>query len=91
MSRKYGNNDEIIEYTWRDDLFGPKVSADEILELEMRSIAEGWETWFYMILGNRNRRKRRWLLAYLRDGVIRVMIDTGEDVYEDDNPWEGMG
>lgn len=88
----YDADDNAVTYGLRDHLFGPRVTDDEILELEHRAVVDGWDDWFRLIIGQRNAYKRRWLLAYLRDGVITVTVHTRiSPDWDDDDPYEGMG
>lgn len=88
----YNTRDEVVKYTLRDRLFGPKFTGQDYENLETRAVLEGWHEWYYMIIQMDNKRKRRWLLAYLRDDIITVTaISFVNPVYEDDDPYEGMG
>lgn len=82
-------------YTLREQVFGPRLTQDDVIEIELRATREGWyELLLVMLDGKRSARAKRFLLAHLRDGVIQVAvyeIDLTEDVYEDTDPYEGMG
>jgi hypothetical protein len=87
----YDTADNAVVYSFWDRVFGPKVTADEIFILEARALMDGWDDWFNLILAGRNKRKRRWLLAYLRDGIITVSVKIFDPSWDDDDPYEGMG
>lgn len=88
----YDIHDNEVHYTWLDRVFGPTITSDDLLALEFRAFNEGWTRWLEMVLGMRNTRKRRWMLAYLRDDIITVEVQVVRaDVYEDENPYEGWG
>jgi hypothetical protein len=88
----YTVDDEPVVYTWRDHLFGPVVTSDDLFTLEFRAFNEGWHEWLNLVMDMKSTRKRRWMLAYLRDNIITVRVkEIREDVYEDEDPYEGMG
>ena len=81
-------------YTRLERLFGPRVSDDDRMNLEIRAITEGWFDVLEILLDQkRTRRAERFLLAGLRDGWIEIDVFEVDlvDVYDDDNPYEGMG
>ena len=85
-------------YTLLERILGPKVTDDEIIELELRAAREGWyEVLEALLTTRKTQRARRFLLAYLRDGLITVEVHVfefqarEEDVYEDPDPYEGFG
>jgi hypothetical protein len=86
----YNIHDQTVTYGLLDRILGPAISSSDLLALEFRAFNEGWTQWYYMVAGIRNGRRRRWLLAYLRDEIITVEVQRVPDVYEDDDPWEGM-
>lgn len=78
-------------YSLWQRIFGPKVTDDDILELEHRGMVEGWLDWLqYEQATSRSDKQLSWLYAGLRDGYITVTVFevAREDVYEDDNPFE---
>jgi hypothetical protein len=86
----------VRKYTLLEKVFGPRVSDDDIVNLEIRAVTEGWfEVMEVMLARLRTRRSERFFLAGLRDGWIEIDIYevtlVGDDVYQDDNPYEGMG
>lgn len=85
-------------YTTREKLFGPVLTDDDVIELELRATREDWYDVLQVLLAKRKtRRAKRFLLAYLRDGLIEIEVHhvdfsvQQEDVYEDENPYEGIG
>jgi hypothetical protein len=77
-------------------LLGPRISDDDIVNLEIRAVSEGWFEVLEVLLSRvRTRRAERFLLAGLRDGWLEVEVYevhlAGNEVYQDDNPYEGMG
>lgn len=83
-------------YTLIERLFGPKVTDDEIINLEIRAVSEDWYEVLCVLLDQaKNRRAKRFVLAYLRDGLMTVEVHyvdlAPEDVYQDDDPYEGFG
>lgn len=75
----------------RDLILGPKVTKDDIFDLELRSSAEGWYdvlVWA-MAMQPMGRRKLNQFLAGLRDGSIEVtVLESLNDVYFDPDPFE---
>lgn len=83
-------------YTLIERLFGPKVTDDEIINLEIRAVSEDWYEVLEILLSRaKSRRAERLLLAGLRDGWIEIEVFevdlAPEDVYQDDDPYEGFG
>ena len=81
-------------YTRLERLFGPRISDDDRMNLEIRAVTEGWfDVLEIMLAQKRSRRAERFLLAGLRDGWIEIDVFEVDlvDVYDDDNPYEGMG
>lgn len=74
-------------YTWRDRLFGPTITEEDHAFLQIRADIEGWMPLLAQVYAMKSRRKQRWFLAYIRDGLILV-YPVGEDPYEDDDPWQ---
>lgn len=77
-------------YSLKERILGPKVTRDDILLLRTRADMEGWRDWFDQICSIHNKRKRKWFVAYLRDGLITIEVHEIRLV-EDDDPYEGMG
>lgn len=78
-------------YSLWQRIFGARVTDDEIVDLEIRALAEGWLDWLqYEQATARSDKQLNWLYAGLRDGYITVTVFevAREDVYEDDNPFE---
>lgn len=78
-------------YSLWQRIFGPKVTDDDILELEHRGMVEGWLDWLqYEQATARSDKQLNWLYAGLRDGYITVTVFevAREDVYEDDDPYQ---
>jgi hypothetical protein len=96
----YDIYDNEVSYTFLDRVFGPRISVDDLEMLECRALLEGWHEWYYLILQMKRKKKRRWLLAYLRDEIIAITVSriydptldgAYDEAYDDDDPWEGMG
>lgn len=81
----------------RNNLFGPKISDDEIAFLRLRAALEGWSDWLMWVEAVKSTKKRRWWLYYLKEGLITVYTpEIAEQdaaleelgVYDDDDPFE---
>jgi len=74
----------------RNNIFGPKVTDEEIVLLRTRADLEGWTDWLELVEATKSTRKRRWLLRYIIDGRILVYVHEidGDDPYEDEDPWQ---
>lgn len=61
-----------------DKIRGPRVTKDDVILLKAKAQLEGWDDWLEMMMGDPTKplRKRRMLLAYLRDGLISVEVHT---------------
>lgn len=78
-------------YSLLERVFGPRITQDEILNLEFRALDEGWHEWLqYEIATAKSNRKLHWLLAGLRDGYITVTVVEYADseAYTDDDPYQ---
>jgi hypothetical protein len=65
---------------------GPRVTEDEIILLHTKAEMENWGDIFDQIM-RMPRRKRRFMLSWLRDGHLSITTYT---LVEDDDPYEGM-
>lgn len=78
-------------YSLRERIFGPRITRDQILDLEIRATAEGWYDvliWA-MAMQPMGKRELNWFLADLRDGNIEVtVLEAPDDVYFDPDPFE---
>lgn len=90
--RAYDSHDNTVQYGMLDNIFGPKITGDELIAIEARAVCDDWYDWFQHILQMRSQRKRNWLLAFIRDDVITIHVHTVYlDAYDDEDPYEGMG